>query len=573
MTTSRMRSLVTLAATAAVAMLANTPAGADDTELFVGAAVAAAPSRPNILFIMDTSGSMDTNVVTQVSFNPADTYSGSCRTDRVYWSSNNSAPNCSTDRYVAATAFTCNAAQPNLDSSGIAYVTKAARWRSSRNRWEALSAGDSTSWIECQADAGIHGQTAASTKKFAADGSTNGPWSSNTANKIDWSRGDAITFYSGNYLNWKASPTITRSRLEIMQEVLTTLLTNLDDNVNVGLMRYSNDGGSGDTLAQGGMVVKEMGKIEDNRTAMQTELNSWDPDGYTPVSETLYEATQYYRGDKVYFGGGANATTYPSVFSKSDKFTSTPNGDTPSVTAARNASDKTLYDSPADQDCQKNYIVFLTDGLPTADNEANTRIQSLPDFTRINGRATCDGTESNGKCADDLSKWLHEADLRPDRPGVQNVTLKWPNDVLGGQKKIAGILLELVGDPADICHVVLGIGINVNMQRADEVDQQWTSIQLQTGSPVNRNALVAQLGLQLQGYLERHRQGGFVALKDEWEQNHAWQGRPVSLIAGISQVDGVVLGVDHQGALRLSVDGVEKIYNGGELSLRLRDDS
>ena len=148
MTTSRMRSLVTLAATAAVAMLANTPAGADDTELFVGAAVAAAPSRPNILFIMDTSGSMDTNVVTQVSFNPADTYSGSCRTDRVYWSSNNSAPNCSTDRYVAATAFTCNAAQPNLDSSGIAYVTKAARWRSSRNRWEALSAGDSTSWID-----------------------------------------------------------------------------------------------------------------------------------------------------------------------------------------------------------------------------------------------------------------------------------------------------------------------------------------------------------------------------------------------------------------------------------------
>ncbi|ROM53064.1 biotin--[acetyl-CoA-carboxylase] ligase [Pseudomonas canadensis] len=157
--------------------------------------------------------------------------------------------------------------------------------------------------------------------------------------------------------------------------------------------------------------------------------------------------------------------------------------------------------------------------------------------------------------------------------GVQGATLKWPNDVLVGQKKIAGILLELVGDPADICHVVLGIGINVNMQRADEVDQQWTSVQLQTGSPVNRNALVAQVGLKLQGYLERHRQDGFVALKDEWEQNHAWQGRPVSLIAGVSQVDGVVLGVDHQGALRLSVDGVEKIYSGGELSLRLRDDS
>lgn len=157
--------------------------------------------------------------------------------------------------------------------------------------------------------------------------------------------------------------------------------------------------------------------------------------------------------------------------------------------------------------------------------------------------------------------------------GVRGAALKWPNDVLVGQKKIAGILLELVGDPADICHVVLGIGINVNMQRADEVDQQWTSVLLETGSSVDRNALVAQLGVQLQRYLERHREGGFVALQEEWEQSHAWQGRSVSLIAGVNQVDGVVLGVDRQGALRLSVEGVEKIYSGGELSLRLRDDS
>jgi BirA family biotin operon repressor/biotin-[acetyl-CoA-carboxylase] ligase len=157
--------------------------------------------------------------------------------------------------------------------------------------------------------------------------------------------------------------------------------------------------------------------------------------------------------------------------------------------------------------------------------------------------------------------------------GVQGAALKWPNDVLVGQKKIAGILLELVGDPADICHVVLGIGINVNMQKATAVDQQWTSVQLETGLPVDRNLLVAQLGLQLQNYLQRHTASGFAALQEEWEQNHLWQGRAVSLIAGVNRIDGVVLGVDRQGALRLGVDGVEKIYSGGELSLRLRDDS
>ncbi|WPN97773.1 bifunctional biotin--[acetyl-CoA-carboxylase] ligase/biotin operon repressor BirA [Pseudomonas sp. MUP55] len=157
--------------------------------------------------------------------------------------------------------------------------------------------------------------------------------------------------------------------------------------------------------------------------------------------------------------------------------------------------------------------------------------------------------------------------------GVQDAVLKWPNDVLVGQKKIAGILLELVGDPADICHVVIGIGVNVNMQKADEVDQQWTSVQLETGAAADRNALVAQVGLQLQRYLDRHKASGFAALQEEWERNHAWQGRAVSLIAGVNCVDGVVLGVDRQGALRLSVDGVEKAYSGGELSLRLRDDS
>ncbi|MGY2186493.1 bifunctional biotin--[acetyl-CoA-carboxylase] ligase/biotin operon repressor BirA [Pseudomonas sp. SDO5591_S426] len=157
--------------------------------------------------------------------------------------------------------------------------------------------------------------------------------------------------------------------------------------------------------------------------------------------------------------------------------------------------------------------------------------------------------------------------------GVPGVGLKWPNDVLVGQKKIAGILLELVGDPADVCHVVLGVGINVNMQMTDEVDQQWTSMRLESGRMFDRNHLVAALGEMLQKYLALHQSGGFSAVHAEWEQNHLWQGRAVSLIAGINQIDGEVLGIDSQGALRLKVGGVEKVFSGGELSLRLRNDS
>lgn len=157
--------------------------------------------------------------------------------------------------------------------------------------------------------------------------------------------------------------------------------------------------------------------------------------------------------------------------------------------------------------------------------------------------------------------------------GVADVGLKWPNDVLVDSKKIAGILLELVGDPADVCHVVLGIGINVNMQAADEVDQQWTSMRLESGKSFDRNALAVELSNQLQAYIQRHQVGGFSVLQTEWEENHLWQGRMVSLIAGVNQIDGVVLGIDNQGALRLKVNGMEKVFSGGELSLRLRDDS
>ena len=157
--------------------------------------------------------------------------------------------------------------------------------------------------------------------------------------------------------------------------------------------------------------------------------------------------------------------------------------------------------------------------------------------------------------------------------GVSGGGLKWPNDVLVGNKKIAGILLELVGDPADVCHVVLGIGINVNMRSSSAVDQAWTSAYLEAGRPMDRNALVMALNESLMRYLKIHEVSGFSALKAEWELNHLWQEREVTLIAGLHEVVGKVLGVDQQGALRMNINGVEKIFNGGELSLRLRHDS
>lgn len=159
--------------------------------------------------------------------------------------------------------------------------------------------------------------------------------------------------------------------------------------------------------------------------------------------------------------------------------------------------------------------------------------------------------------------------------GVSSAGLKWPNDVLVGERKLAGILLELSGDPADVCHVVIGIGLNVNMLAAEvgAIGQPWTSMRMELGRQLDRNELVCALNRQLSHYLDIQLRHGFAALQDEWQRSHLWQLRPVALTAGGEPVEGVVIGVDQSGAVRMQVEGVERVFSGGELSLRLRDDS
>jgi BirA family transcriptional regulator, biotin operon repressor / biotin---[acetyl-CoA-carboxylase] ligase len=158
--------------------------------------------------------------------------------------------------------------------------------------------------------------------------------------------------------------------------------------------------------------------------------------------------------------------------------------------------------------------------------------------------------------------------------GVASAGLKWPNDIIVGGQKIAGVLLELVGDISDLCHVVIGVGINVNMLESRyPIGQPWTSLAIEAGSVVDRNALARELSAQLAGYLKRHRQLGFSAFIDEWNLCDICAARTVTLTTVSSEVTGVVCGIDDSGGLILLVDGVRKIFSGGEISLRLQHDT
>jgi BirA family biotin operon repressor/biotin-[acetyl-CoA-carboxylase] ligase len=158
--------------------------------------------------------------------------------------------------------------------------------------------------------------------------------------------------------------------------------------------------------------------------------------------------------------------------------------------------------------------------------------------------------------------------------GLVQAGLKWPNDVLVDGRKIAGVLLELVGDLADLCHVIIGIGVNVNMlSEAGEITQPWTSLAIASGVAVDRNAFVRELSSQLGLYLHRHQQFGFSAFISEWNQADLWAGRSVTVKTTAQATHGVVCGVDGTGALILQTESGRQVFSGGEISLRLKDDT
>ncbi|CAA0079924.1 Bifunctional ligase/repressor BirA [BD1-7 clade bacterium] len=157
------------------------------------------------------------------------------------------------------------------------------------------------------------------------------------------------------------------------------------------------------------------------------------------------------------------------------------------------------------------------------------------------------------------------------RLGFEGVQLKWPNDVLWQGRKLAGILLEISGDPTGICHVVIGVGINVNMRPAAVgavIDQPWTSLSQIAGKPIDRNAVLASLVERLSDNLTVFSRVGFSKFRERWLEFDAFFGRDVVVLQGRDRIFGVCRGIDARGNLMLDVGGRMESFNGGEVSLR-----
>ena len=157
--------------------------------------------------------------------------------------------------------------------------------------------------------------------------------------------------------------------------------------------------------------------------------------------------------------------------------------------------------------------------------------------------------------------------------GAQGVQLKWPNDVLWCGRKLGGILIEVVGDPSGRCHIVVGIGLNINADKAMlvSIEQPWVSLNEILGYRPVRNLVAARLLNEVVALLTTYERDGFGVYRAEWEKLNAHAGLSVNLHLGSTVVAGFVRGVNATGALILSTDNGEQIFHGGEVSLRVAE--
>ncbi|MEZ8306877.1 bifunctional biotin--[acetyl-CoA-carboxylase] ligase/biotin operon repressor BirA [Vibrio splendidus] len=157
--------------------------------------------------------------------------------------------------------------------------------------------------------------------------------------------------------------------------------------------------------------------------------------------------------------------------------------------------------------------------------------------------------------------------------GVEGVKLKWPNDLYHNDKKLAGILVELSGQSGGAAHIVIGLGLNLSMDPTTSgIGQPWTSLkEVCDGKVSDRNQLAQALINAWDKSLADYELKGMSNFVERWNRLDNFLGRNVRLIIGPREIEGVVQGIDEQGAVLLKTENGVESYIGGEISLRKGD--
>ena len=194
--------------------------------------------------------------------------------------------------------------------------------------------------------------------------------------------------------------------------------------------------------------------------------------------------------------------------------------------------------------------------------------------------------------------------------GFGRVMLKWPNDLVIDDRKLAGILVEAGGDRGRgrlaiphsgiagatanagnardtgwfqaggdrgrgrLATCVVGVGFNLDLAQADSgrIDQPWTDFARAFGRVPGRNALAARAANAILDACGQYRGHGLAPFVARWERFDALRGRPVWILSGGAPLAGVARGIDADGALLVEHPGGVVRCEAGEVRVRARGD-
>ncbi|WP_455208164.1 hypothetical protein [Kaarinaea lacus] len=216
---------------------------------------------------------------------------------------------------------------------------------------------------------------------------------------------------SGSMANPPQGQTGGASKIQIVKDVFERLIFDPNNPTDHSTINPNNNGmkfalmrfDEGDsTNSDGGYFITRMQTLNNGtKTNIWDAVNGLTANGWTPLAETAYEATRYFRGDTEHFG----------------------NSSTPGTNAPGIAQGNGTYQSPFDNltsgdDCAiNNHLVILTDGMPTMDGDADSLINTLTGLS-------CTFSDTQGTdCLPQVAQYLHDTDFVPNTiaDGVQNV--------------------------------------------------------------------------------------------------------------------------------------------------------
>ncbi|WP_077341237.1 pilus assembly protein [Pseudocolwellia agarivorans] len=424
----------------------------EDIELYVGNANLRAQTKPQVLLIVDTSGSMTGSQTIKTPYNPAKTYktlgSYSGKGDKYLYyvvgtpTSLPSVDSPTEKRRFLASLNNCSTAVSRLNKVGF-YTgrIKEYTFQGNSGSWQDIpdSDGTSISIIDCEDDISldlehIKNSTTVEHNSNKVNGSVtfgypidglgtvaSPVYYDTDITKVDASwGGDVVTIYTDNYLRWEQGTkysngadigTTNTTRIAIAQRTLTNLIDSIPS-VQFGLEvynfnRYSD---SNQSNSHGGRIA--FGIQEMTATAKKSLLSIIENDlhasGWTPLCESYYEAYRYFAGLPVKYGSqdenGFNGVKYHNkTLPDRDK----------SIESGGN------YIAPYKGCSNEVFVILITDGEPTNDKASDGLVKAL--HTGATPSSTAVDVDNNYLPA--LAEYVHSNDINASLPGTQIATL------------------------------------------------------------------------------------------------------------------------------------------------------